>query len=76
MKIRFYKYSETDYTVEIKKWHGWQPVYLYGGTFSICEHFTSKEKALQDIRNDMYLNPYGVRILEYPTIIVHKHPMP
>jgi len=73
MKIRFYQYSEVDFTIEVKKWWGWEPLYLYEGiSYSVVKHFRSKEDAIECLKRKMKQNPYHVRIFEVSTIIVHK----
>jgi len=72
MKIRFYQYAENDFSCEVKKWYGWEPIYLYGGALGIIQYFPSKEDAIDQLRKGMKGNPFNVKIIECATFIVHK----
>lgn len=71
IKIRFYQYSKKDFTVEVKGFWGWTPLYLYGGAFCISEHFPSKIAAINQVKSRMKNNPTHVRFHECATIIIH-----
>lgn len=62
MKIRFYQYTNDKFTLEVKKWYGWTPIYMYGGAFSISKHFTSKEDGLNYLRMTS-----GINTIQLPT---------
>lgn len=69
IKIRFWKHEENVYTMDIKHWYGWKPVYKYGGAFNIHEKFRSKKDGLNWLKYNIDGNPYNTKIIEYPTIL-------
>ena len=74
MIIRFYQYSEEDFSLEVKKWYGWEHIYMYGGVFSIKMYFKTKEEGLNYLRRNIKKNPFQISFIEHPTIVVHKTP--
>jgi len=70
MKIRFYQYGENKFTMEVRGLFGWEAVVEMPDFPITIIFFKSKQEGIEYIRKKS--NRIKLRILEYPSIIVHE----